>query len=146
MNLNTKDIFVSAGIIIGAIYLFSMGPDFKSLTHLHEVERKEQLEDRSYMNEKRGAALKGMMSCYQEARDNYNVNWGRACRSQNDQKIRECIASNISEATCNTKFVFNRDCELPGVKADYVSAVEDKAKQECLDIFHILTNPIEVSK
>src|SRR5271165_7165529 len=132
--LQLKDVNVVAAVaVIGCLgYVLTKLPDFN---HEHEWQRQYTLEDRKYVEEGRKIALAELHTCYKDAEANNNINWSRACKSSFEQNMNSCLAASVPEKTCQSKIVFNADCELPTGKADRVNGSLDAAKAECRAMF-----------
>lgn len=139
---NIRKTAISILIVSGAFYIVFNTPDFRK-DH-HDRDRAEVLQDRGEANKVKTASLVEMRECYKEAEKMGVATWARACRAYTDQRLNECVINGIPLTACQSKIVYNEDCELPSHKADVVHKYEDDAKQECRMMFQYEMSPYSI--
>ena len=143
MNINVLYGSIAVCLCAGSVYLLTKAPDY---VYNHEIDRVRQyvLEEKradqdnnKSVDERRKIALTDLHTCLNNAETSYSANWSRACLHFNKQKINECIAANITESTCKSKFVYDEGCDLPSIRSSSVEAFRESSKAECQSIFHL---------
>ena len=132
MDISVRDATITLAVIGGLVFAFSQLPDFRSD---QTRQRQYVLEDRKYNEAIKTAALNEMRACFKDANDSYHANWSRACKTDAEERINQCLSDGVPEKVCRAKIVFSSDCALAGHKADRINGYLDSAKSECHSMF-----------
>lgn len=137
MEIYIKYSFIGVTIAATTIYMFAYGPK-PSLDK--SISRKEMLEDRHHFEENKTSALTHLKKCHETSQQNYEDYWARACKSVYNKTIENCVNNSVPIATCNAKFTYSPNCELPSNRAEAAAQFLDTQKIECQLIYKYETN------